>query len=34
MIQAKGEPIQEGQLGLTPQPPIFILKVTIAEQNR
>jgi peptidyl-prolyl cis-trans isomerase B (cyclophilin B) len=35
VIRAKGPPVQPGQsLGVSPNPPIFILKVAIAEQNR
>ena len=34
MIQAKGPDIQGGGLGITPNPPIYILKVTIEELNR
>jgi len=34
MILAQGEPIQGGGLGLTPNPPIYILKVTIEELKR
>ncbi len=35
IIQAKGPEVQPGQsLGVSPRPPIFILKVTIAEQKR
>lgn len=35
IIQAKGPPVQPGQsLGVTPNPAIFIIKVSIAEQNR
>jgi peptidylprolyl isomerase len=34
MITAQGEPIQGGQLGTTPNPPIFIIKVTIEELAR
>lgn len=34
MITAEGTPIQGGQLGTTPVPPIFIVKVTIEELAR
>ena len=35
IIQAKGPPVQPGQsLGVSPNPSIFILKVTVAEQKR
>ena len=35
ILKAKGPPVQQGQsLGVSPTPPIYILKVTIAEQTR
>ena len=34
MITAEGEPIQGGQLGTKPVPPIFLIKVTIEELAR